>query len=138
MITDVVFRIYPNNPELSLEAGHVSTNGGRLQQVLAHTYPHDLREWTEYELTHLRDAIIREGESRACVVAFPGEVRREQSEELGPLDFAGDEHEEVLGMQMSDAKEQKQKFMDQLKLDIMDGMSQKDNCTSDETLDKIV
>ena len=63
------------------------------------------------------DAISRGGESRACAVAFPAEVQREKSEELGPLDFAADEQEEVLGMQMSDAKEEDQEFMDQLKLD---------------------
>ena len=43
-----------------------------------------------------------------CAVAFPAEVQRKQPEELGPLDFAGDDQEEVLGKQMSDANEQEQ------------------------------
>ena len=60
--------------------------------------------------------ITREGESRVCVAAFPAEVQREQSEELGPLDSAGDEQEEVLGVHKSDAEGQEQEFMDQLKL----------------------
>ena len=42
-------------------------------------------------------------------------VLREQSEELGFLDFGGDEKEEALGMLMSGTKEQEQEFTDQLK-----------------------
>ena len=61
------------------------------------------------------DAIIRESKSRACAVAFPAADKH--SKELGPFQFAGDEQKEVLGMQMSDAKEQEQSFVDQLKLD---------------------
>ena len=78
---------------------------------------HDLQEWTDNNLTHLMGAITREELTRACADAFPAEVHHDQSEELGPLDIAGDEQEEFLGMQMGDAKEQEQEFMDQLKLE---------------------
>ena len=46
-----------------------------------------------------------------CAVAFSAEVHLEQSEELGPSDFAGDEKEQVLDVQMSDATEQEQEIM---------------------------
>ena len=36
---------------------------------------------------------------------------------MGPLDYGGDEQEEVLGMQMSDAEEVEQELINQMKMD---------------------
>ena len=68
--------------------------------------------------THLKDAMTREGESRARAVVFAGEKQHEQVEERRPLDFAGDEQEEGFAIVTTDPACMWRKQMDQIRITI--------------------
>ena len=57
------------------QQSRVKSRSRRASHNLGIDVPHDLREWTENKHTHtqLKDAMTREGESRARAVAFAGE-----------------------------------------------------------------